>query len=258
MSTQNDRIAWFLGGDVICRVQPRQLRPYRLVLLGPPGVGKGTQAELLGHHLGACHLSTGDAFRAAGAVDPCHRSPAILAAQEAMMRGELVSDDQVIAMVRERIPCLSCSGGFLLDGFPRTTVQARALDAMLEEQQVTLDTAIAYEMPIDEIVARLSGRRTCADCKAVYHVTACPPNEEGVCDLCNGRLVQRADDQPDAIRVRMHAYQENTRPLTDYYAGSGRLISISALGPPTEILERTLQGIAAHTANCPSVTPETL
>lgn len=238
---QRDRSAWFKGGEVNCRVAPpRQAKPRHLVLLGPPGVGKGTQAELLCEALGTCHLSTGDVFRAASQTPEEERSPAIRAAQEAMKRGELVSDEIVIQMVRERRKCLHCHGGFMLDGYPRTVAQAEALDALLEELGVKLDGVISYELPLEEIVARLSGRRTCAQCKAVYHLTARPPQQEGVCDQCGGALIQREDDRPEAIRVRMQAYEESTRPLTDYYQKSGRLIPIRAEGTPEEILSRTL------------------
>ncbi len=243
MSTQTDRIAWFQGGDALCQTQPFPIRPYRLVLLGPPGVGKGTQAELLCQKLGTCHLSTGDVFRAAQCLDERQRSPAILAAQEAMRRGELVSNKTVIEMVRERVACLRCAGGFLLDGFPRTVPQALALDAMLSDMGIALDGVISYELPLDTIVARLSGRRTCANCKAVYHVASRPPRVEGICDSCGGKLAQREDDRPESIRVRMQAYEENTRPLTNYYQAEGRLIRLSADGTPEAILQRTLDAL---------------
>ena len=215
------------------------LRPaFRLVLLGPPGVGKGTQAELLCKALGTCHLSTGDVFRAAQCQT--EHSPALKAALDAMRRGELVSDGLVVSMVSERSGCLSCGGGFLLDGFPRTVAQAEALDELLDQQGVRLDAVLSYELPLDEIVDRLSGRRTCSKCKAVFHVTARPPQKEGVCDLCGGALIQREDDRPESIRVRMQAYEESTRPLADYYQQTGRLLSITADGTPEAILERSL------------------
>jgi adenylate kinase len=218
-------------------------RPYRMVLFGPPGVGKGTQAELLTRVLGTCHLSTGDVFRAA----PCEgeQSPAVREALDAMRRGELVSDALVVALVRERAHCLRCRGGFLLDGFPRTLAQAEALDELLAEQVVSLDAVVDYELPLEEIVARLGGRRTCPGCKAVYHVATRPPAAAGVCDRCGGGLVQREDDRPEAVRVRMQSYQASRRPLTEYYGRTGKLVTIQASGTPAEILERTLAALRA-------------
>jgi adenylate kinase len=234
------------GGDAQCQnVPPAQERPRRLVLLGPPGVGKGTQAALLCEALGCCHLSTGDVFRGAAGCEG-ERSPALAAALEAMRRGELVSDETVVAMVRERSGCLRCRGGFILDGFPRTVSQAEALDAMLAGSGVPLDAVISYELPLEEIVARLSGRRTCARCKAVYHIASRPPRAEGVCDVCGGALVQREDDRPESVRVRMRAYEESTRPLSDYYQQDGRLLAVQASGTPEEILERAVGALGAR------------
>jgi len=161
-----------------------------------------------------------------------------------MRRGELVSDALVVAMVRERVECLRCDGGFLLDGFPRTAAQAGALDVLLTEQGVALDAVLNYELPLEEIVARLSGRRTCAGCKAVYHLTARVPRVAGVCDHCGDQLIQRADDRPEAIRVRMHAYEASTRPLAEHYQRMGKLVSIRASGTPEEILARSLLALS--------------
>jgi len=136
----------------------------------------------------------------------------------------------------------------LLDGFPRTAAQAEALDELLDQQGVRLDGVLSYELPLHEIVDRLSGRRTCSKCKAVFHVTARPPHKEGVCDLCGGRLIQREDDRPESIRVRMQAYEASTRPLADYYARTGRLIPIGAEGTPEAILERSLTALQASAA----------
>jgi adenylate kinase len=242
MSVTGDRKEWFEGGQAGCEPPPRHRdRAYRLVLLGPPGVGKGTQAELLSQALGTCHLSTGDVFRAAGCQGAT--SPALQAALAAMRRGELVADEVVVALVRERASCLRCGGGFLLDGFPRTRAQAEALDGMLAEQGVTLDGVLSYELPTDEIVARLAGRRTCPGCKAVYHVAARPPRAGGACDQCGGRLVQREDDRPESIRIRMRAYEESTRPLAEYYGQKGALVRVRASGTPEEILDRSLRAL---------------
>lgn len=175
----------------------------------------------------------------------CHaeHSPALGAALNAMRRGELVSDEMVVSMVGERSSCLSCLGGFLLDGFPRTVSQAEALDELLDQEGVSLDAVLSYELPLAEIVDRLSGRRTCSRCQVVYHLTTRPPLKEGICDLCGGELVQREDDRPESVHVRMQTYEATTRPLMAYYEESGRLRVISAEGTPEEILKRSLAAL---------------
>lgn len=245
---KHDRTAWLRGGTALCE-QPARTpagKPWRLVLLGAPGVGKGTQAELLHQRLGACHLSTGDVFRAA--KSDCHdlASPAMADALRFMRRGALVPDDTVLSLLGERLRCLNCSGGFLLDGFPRTVAQAEALELMLAGERVELDAVLNYEMPIATIVKRLSGRRTCEACKAVYHVTTRPPKADGLCDHCGGHLLQREDDRPESVSVRMQAYQTSNRPLMDFYRERGILISIPADGLPEEIYERTRRLMFAH------------
>jgi adenylate kinase len=162
---------------------------------------------------------------------------------QAMRRGELVPDAVVVALVRERADCLRCRGGFLLDGFPRTRAQAEALDGMLAELGVSLDAALNYELPLEVIVARLGGRRTCPGCTMVYHVTARPPRAPGLCDQCGERLIQREDDRPESIRARMRAYEEHTRPLAGYYERTGKLVSIRASGSVEEVLQRSLQAL---------------
>jgi len=236
----NDRAAWLAGPAAKCS-QPPQVPPqaYRLVLLGAPGVGKGTQAQLLVARLGACHLSTGDIFRAAGNLSAGQLSLAMTAALGYMRRGELVPDATVTDLVRERVGCLRCHGGFVLDGYPRTLAQAQSLEEILKSQNLELDAVLDYELPMDEIVARLSGRRTCAKCKAVFHVTGRPPKVAGVCDQCSGHLMQREDDMPQTVKVRMETYQRNTAPLQDYYRKNGLLVSIAASGTPEEIFART-------------------
>lgn len=215
-------------------------KPPRLVLLGAPGVGKGTQAEFLCAGKGVCQLSTGDVFRASKGLAEEERSPAMNEALGYMRRGELVPDLTVLNLVRERTRCLNCQGGFLLDGFPRTVPQAEALGELLKEHQLRLDAVLNYALPLATIVDRLSGRRTCGGCKAVFHVSARPPRVAEVCDHCGGRLLQREDDRPEAVRVRMKAYENSTKPLIDYYAAQGLLRTISAEGTPEEIYERTL------------------
>jgi adenylate kinase len=192
--------------------------------------------------LGSCHLSTGDLFRSASCG--CEPSGALKTALDAMKRGELVPDDLVVSMVRERAGCLRCRGGFLLDGFPRAVAQAEALDALLAELKITLDGVLSYELPTDAIVDRLSGRRTCAGCHAVYHVQSHPPRIEGVCDQCGARLVQRDDDQPESIVVRLRAYEQSTKPLTEYYVRQKKLLTIPATGAPAEIASRALRAVS--------------
>lgn len=242
MPTKTDRAAWLKGSAAQCSAPPAPVeRPFHLVLLGAPGVGKGTQAELLSERLGTCQLSTGDVFRAAKKCDECERTPALNEALDFMKRGALVPDETVLGIVRERSKCLRCCGGFLLDGFPRTVAQAEALEQLLADEGVKLDAVLNYELPLDQIVSRLGGRRTCEQCKAVFHVVTIPPKVEGVCDHCGGKLVQREDDRPESIRVRMEAYERSTRPLADFFAQRGLLITIPADGSPEDIFARTLK-----------------
>jgi adenylate kinase len=203
------------------------------------GVGKGTQAELLHEQLGACHLSTGDVFRSAASRKDCAPSPAMAAALEFMRRGALVPDDTVWEMVRERLVCLRCCGGFLLDGFARTLRQAESLHDLLEKENIPLHAVIDYELPLPEIISRLSGRRTCSQCKAVFHITNQPPKIDNICDHCNAPLFQREDDCPESIQVRLAAYNNSIAPLINFYRSQNLLLPLQALGSPEEILHRT-------------------
>ncbi len=244
MTAMRDRTAWLKGGKARCKLPAqRQPRPKRLILLGAPGIGKGTQAQLLCEQLGACHLSTGDVFRASKCLQPGERSPALETALEYMARGDLVPDEIVLGMVRERIRCLRCQGGFLLDGFPRTVAQAETLSDVLGELDLSLDAVVSYELPLEQIVARLSGRRTCPNCNATFHVVALPSRVEGICDHCGGKLYQREDDRPEAIRVRLRAYEKSTAPLIDFYRQRGLLIVIEAGASPEETFQRTLAAL---------------
>ncbi len=243
MSPQNmkDRVAWLQGPSAHCEVTSANVQtPWRLVLLGAPGVGKGTQADLLNQRLGACHLSTGDVFRAAGSRSECEQSPAIKEALGYMRRGALVPDSTVWEMVRERIACLNCGGGFILDGFPRTLGQAESLKQLLDTEGIMLSAVLSYELAASAIVTRLGGRRTCEKCKAVYHLTERPPKVEGCCDRCDGKLFQREDDRPDSIKVRLETYERSTAPLIEFYKKLGLLVQIEASGPPDEIFDRTV------------------
>jgi adenylate kinase len=245
MTTKNktDRAAWLQGPPANCSPHPENIAPrWRLILLGAPGVGKGTQAQLLHQCLHACHLSTGDVFRAATRSD-CVQSPAMKEALEYMRRGALVPDTTVWDMVRERAGCLRCLGGFLLDGFPRTLAQAEALNKLMREERLALNAVVNYELPVDEIVARLSGRRTCEKCKAVFHVTQQPPRVQCVCDHCGGVLVQREDDRPESVAVRLEVYERSTTPLIRYYKKLGLLLPVPAAGSPEDICARTIAAL---------------
>jgi adenylate kinase len=215
-------------------------------------VGKGTQADLLSRRLGACHLSTGDVFRAAGSRCDCDQTPAMREAREYMRRGALVPDSTVWEMVRERSACLCCSAGFILDGFPRTLAQAEALKLHMEKEKLSLSAVVNYELPLAEIVRRLSGRRTCEKCRSVFHVINQPSREEGLCDHCGGKLYQREDDRPESITVRLEAYTQSTAPLIRFYRDLGLLVSIAADGPPDQIFERTISELK-NTVTSPEI-----
>ena len=242
-----ERAAWLIGGQASCAAMPPAGKEAcRLVLLGAPGVGKGTQADLLHKWCGACHLSTGDIFRAAKSLPAEEQTGAIKSAVGFMVRGELVPDETVLALVCERIRCLRCPGGYLLDGFPRTVAQAEALEQLLKKENLPLTVVINYDLPLDKIVERLAGRRVCAGCKGVFHVNDKRPSPD-VCPKCGGKLYQREDDRPEAIRVRMKAYHQSTEPLIEFYRQRNLLLTISADGTAQEILQRTVDALAART-----------
>lgn len=243
---ENDRLAWLEGSTADCSAPTKRKDAWRLILLGAPGVGKGTQAELLSERLGACHLSTGDVFRAAGKRPACDQTPAMKAALECMRRGELVPDSTVWEMVRERSHCLLNCGGFILDGFPRTLGQAEALKDLMGKEQLSLSAVVNYELRVEEIIRRLSGRRTCENCKSVFHVTERPPKIEAVCDRCSGRLFQREDDRRESIAIRLEAYECSTAPLIELYKDLGLLVPIAAQGSPTEILAETMNALESR------------
>jgi adenylate kinase len=238
---EQDRTAWLKGGNAQCSMPPRKPlgKPWHLVLLGAPGIGKCTQAELLSERLACCHLSTGDIFHAAKYFDEKDQTSAIQNTLGCMRRGDLVPDETMLQLIRERPRCLRCSGGFLLDGFPRTVAQAGALEELLQKEGVGLTAVFNYELPPERIVARISGRRACSKCKAVFHVITRRPQFEGICDQCGGTLVQREDDRPEAVETRMKAYEQSTRPLIEFYQKRGLLITIDANGSPEEIYRRT-------------------
>ncbi len=205
-----------------------------LVFLGPPGAGKGTQAKMLSQELGLLHISTGDILRSA--VEK--KTPLGVKAKEYMERGELVPDDLIIALIEEVLPQ---QGGFVLDGFPRTVAQAKALDRLLDSKGMSLSAVILFDVPDDTVVERLSGRRICPRCGAVYHVRYNPPREDEICDRCGARLIQREDDREEVIRKRLSVYREQTAPLVEYYSERDILVKLDASRPIEEIHRRLLE-----------------
>lgn len=204
-----------------------------LALLGPPGAGKGTQAQAICERFGIPHVSTGDILRAAVA----NGTPTGLDAKRYMDAGELVPDSVVVAIVAERLAEPDCQAGFLLDGFPRTLAQAEALDDILGKASRTIDKVVYFDVSEGAVVERLSGRRMCTQCDANYHLKYIPPKKDGVCDKCGAALYQRDDDKENTIRERLRVYQASTAPLIDYYQGKGSLARIPSDGTVDEIRE---------------------
>lgn len=205
----------------------------RIVLFGPPGAGKGTQASLLSEKYKAAHISTGDILREAVA----NKTEVGLKAKSYMDKGELVPDDVVIAIAKEKLGSIG-DEGFILDGFPRTIAQAKALDEALAEIGKPLDAVVNLQVDDEELVRRLSGRRVCPKCGEPYHVDSKASTVEGKCDKCGSDLVHRADDQPEAIRNRLMVYNSQTSPVLGYYEGAGVLRNVPAAGGIQDILGR--------------------
>lgn len=202
-----------------------------LILLGPPGAGKGTQAQFLIEEYGIPQISTGDMLRAAVKEG----TPMGLKAKECMDSGDLVPDGVVVGIVRERLQQGDCAKGFILDGFPRTVPQADALSDTLKQLDKEIDAAIALTVDTDALVKRLAGRRTCPVCSAAYHLQHDPPREEGICSKCGAQLVQRDDDKEETVRNRMQVYADQTKPLIDYYSQSGVLIEVDGMESIDEV-----------------------
>ncbi|MET9712442.1 adenylate kinase [Nocardiopsis alba] len=211
----------------------------RAVLVGPPGAGKGTQAQILAEELTIPKVSTGDIFRAnvSGGTELGKK------AKEFMDRGDLVPDEVTNAMVKDRLAQKDTAGGFLLDGFPRNVPQAETLKGMLADLGTSLDVVLELKVDEDEVVKRLSGRRSCPECGRVYHVEYDAPKVEGKCDNEGAELYQREDDREETIRHRLKVYREQTAPLVEFYESEGLLATISATGPVAEVTARAKAAI---------------
>ncbi|MFB7245403.1 adenylate kinase [Streptomyces populi] len=217
----------------------------RIVLVGPPGAGKGTQAAFLAKNLAIPHISTGDLFRA----NISQQTELGKLAKSYMDKGELVPDEVTIAMAKDRMEQPDAENGFLLDGFPRNVSQAEALDEMLNTEGMKLDAVLDLEVPEDEVVKRIAGRRICRNDSAhVFHVSYKAPKQEGVCDVCGGELYQRDDDSEETVRTRLEVYHTQTEPIIDYYMAQGLVVTIPALGKVEEVTARSMEALAREDA----------
>lgn len=207
--------------------------------MGPPGAGKGTQAKLLVERLGVPQISTGDMLRAAvKAGTPLGRE-----AKAYMDRGALVPDGVIIGLVRERLQSTDCIRGYILDGFPRTVAQAEALEKALLDLRLSLDHVLCLEVPPEDLVVRIAGRRTCRACGAMFHVRFSPAKRDGVCDACGGETYQRDDDREDTVRHRLEVYAQQTEPLVRFFEGRGLLRRIAGTGEIPEIFARMVESL---------------
>jgi adenylate kinase len=216
----------------------------RAILIGPPGAGKGTQAEFIAAHFGIPKISTGDIFRSnvSGGTDLGKL------AKKYMDAGDLVPDEVTNAMVRDRLGEPDASKGFLLDGFPRTVQQAYELDGILSDLGTQLDAVLELDVDDDEVVRRLSGRRTCKKCGHIWHVEFDAPLEGGICDICGGELYHRDDDYPETVRHRLDVYTSQTEPLVAFYLTRDQLTRVNALGDVEDVTERSIAALGAVAA----------
>jgi adenylate kinase len=205
-----------------------------IILLGPPGAGKGTQAKMLVDKYGIPQISTGDILRA----NLKAQTELGLEAKKYMDAGKLVPDEVVIGIINNRLKEADCQKGYMLDGFPRTVAQAEALDKILAEGGSGIDDVISIDVPNEELMGRLTGRRTCRQCGQGFHVMFDPPKQEGVCDKCNGELYQRDDDNEETVGNRLKVYADQTQPLIDYYTAKGLLRPIEGVGKMSEVFDR--------------------
>ena len=205
----------------------------KIIMLGAPGAGKGTQAKQIADKYSIPHISTGDIFRA----NIKNGTELGKKAKQYMDQGALVPDELTCDLVMDRIQQDDCKNGFVLDGFPRTIPQAEALDAALEKINEKMDYAIDVDVPDENIVNRMSGRRACLDCGATYHLISIPPKVEGICDRCGSEIVLREDDKPETVQKRLKVYHEQTQPLIDYYKNQGILKSVDGTQPMDEVFK---------------------
>jgi adenylate kinase len=213
-----------------------------LILMGPPGAGKGTQSALLADRLKEPCISTGNILR----EEVRRKSPLGIEAKRHMDKGELVPDDVMIGVIEDRLRQPDCGPGFILDGFPRTVPQAEALDRALRTLGRRLDVVVSIAVPNEELIKRLSGRRTCRECGALYHIIFDPPTNAGICNKCNGDLYQRDDDQEDIIASRLEVYTRETAPLLQYYRARKLLAEIDGTGAREDILARIVERLESR------------
>ncbi len=214
----------------------------RLIFLGAPGVGKGTQADLIAAKFGRPKISTGDILREAVR----NKTPMGVQAKACMDQGQLVPDAVVIGIVKDKLAEPACAKGFLLDGFPRTVPQAEELDAMLKARGLQLDRVINVSVPREDVVRRLTGRRSCPKCQAVFHVEFAPPTRAGFCDRCGGELMQRSDDKQETVENRLAVYEAQTAPLIAYYQQRGLLSDIDGAGKVEQVQQRVVELLSAN------------
>ncbi len=205
----------------------------KIVLLGPPGAGKGTQAKSISNRYSIPHISTGDIFR----KNISEGTPLGIEAKGYIDKGQLVPDEVTINMVKDRLTWEDCKNGYLLDGFPRTVAQAEALEGFLAERNEKLDTALSIEVPSSFILERMTGRRVCPSCGASYHVKFNPPTKAGVCDVCGSDIVQRKDDTEETVSERLEVYERQTQPLIDFYNNKNLLSTVDGTKAINEVFE---------------------
>jgi adenylate kinase len=215
-----------------------------VILMGPPGAGKGTQSAMLARHLSVPNISTGDMLR-----EEVRRKTALgTEAKRHMDKGDLVPDAVIVGVIEERLRQPDCAPGFILDGFPRTVPQAEGLDRVLGALRRRIDQVVSIAVPNEELIKRLSGRRTCRDCGALYHIIFDPPTNAGICNKCNGDLYQRDDDHEDIIASRLEVYARETAPLLEYYRARALLAEVDGIGGREDILARVLERLGVRPA----------